>query len=430
MKYRLPVILILAFALSLQVTQVCAVELTDGLIAYWPLDGNGNDESENAYNAYLVRGARWVDNGWMNGAVEVDGTGGYIVVNNKFKLTTDEITVIARIKGWKTTDWSGIVAGDRSKLASFWMGISATNTLTYVWNNNSADTFNWQGAPEVPQDRWALVAIAIEPAKATSYIYHRETHRLDVGINDIPHTEQTVSNLKFGWDECCGDARRFKGLIDEVMIYDRVLDADEIKRLATVGIKRSVISSFTAPSTVRVGERFTVNINLKQVVELTGAQFNLSFNPNILKVTDVQEGEFLSKDGTRLFFQVKDIDNINGHLNGISIARLNTDGISGNGTLLKIVFTAKAPGESILAIGNVKFGNSAGQTLPHQVSEGKVKVETIPDVTGDGKVDILDLVLITRHFGPVSAASQALDINGDGDIDILDLILVTRHLGT
>ena len=170
----------------------------------------------------------------MNGAVEFDGGGGHAVVDDTFELTTDTITVIARINGWKTIDWSGIVVG-RSDPASWWMGVAANNTLTYVWNNNSALTWNWQGAPEIPEDKWALVAIAIEPAKATSYIYHKDSGKLDAEVNDIPHIEQMVVNLKFGWDECCG-ARFFKGLIDEVMIYDRTLNADDLKRLATIGL--------------------------------------------------------------------------------------------------------------------------------------------------------------------------------------------------
>ena len=115
------------------------------------------------------------------------------------------------------------------------MGVSASNTLTYVWNNNSAQTWGWAGASDIPQDKWALAAIAIEPDKATSYIYHKASDKLDAKVNDIGHIEQTVMNLKFGWDECCG-ARFFKGLIDEVMVYDRTLNADDIKRLATVGL--------------------------------------------------------------------------------------------------------------------------------------------------------------------------------------------------
>ena len=233
MEYRISVIIVLAVAVSLCSTGVFAVDITDGIVGYWPLDGNGNDESGNGHDADLEKGAKWSDDGWVNGAVEVDGGGGHVVVDNKFELTTDTITVIARINGWKTIDWSGIVVGRSG--TSFWMGVSATNTLTYVWNNDAADTWNWQGAPEIPQDKWALVAIAIEPDKATSYIYHKETDKLDAEVNDIPHLEQTVINLKFGWDECCG-ARFFKGLIDEVMIYDRTLNADDLKRLATIGL--------------------------------------------------------------------------------------------------------------------------------------------------------------------------------------------------
>ena len=229
MKHRVSIIMVLATAIGLWSVGPLAADLNEGLVGYWPLDGNGNDESGNGHDAELEKGAKWSDDGWVNGALEVDGAGAHMVVDDKFELTTTAITVIARINGWKTIDWSGIVVG-RSP-TTFWMGVAANNTLTYVWNNNKAETWNWQGAPEIPEDKWALVAIAIEPDKATSYIYHRDSDKLDAEVNDIPHIEQTVVNLKFGWDECCG-ARYFKGLIDEVMIYDWTLSADDITRLA------------------------------------------------------------------------------------------------------------------------------------------------------------------------------------------------------
>ena len=233
MKHKSSVIIALTLAVSLWATGAFAAELTEGLVGYWPLDGNGNDESGNGHDAELEKGAKWVDDGWMNGAVEVDGGGGHVVVDNKFELTTDTLTVIARINGWKTIDWSGIVVGRSG--TPFWMGVAANNTLTYVWNNNAADTWGWEKASEIPENKWALVAIAISPDKATSYVYHRATDKLDAADNDITHIEQTVINLKFGWDECCG-ARYFKGIIDEVMVYDRALNAADIERLATVGL--------------------------------------------------------------------------------------------------------------------------------------------------------------------------------------------------
>ena len=56
---------------------------------------------------------------------------------------------------------------------------------------------------------------------------------------------------------------------------------------------------------------------------------------------------------------------------------------------------------------------------------------TVPiwDVNQDGKVNILDLVLVAQHLGgPVSTNSRA-DVNGDGTVNILDLVVVAQHLG-
>ncbi len=232
MKYRIIVVIVIAIFFGSM--SVFAAGLSDGLVGYWPLDGNGKDESGNGHDAELKQGAKFTDKGWMNGAVEFDGAGGHAVVDADFQLTTIAVTVVARINGWKTIDWSGIVVG-RSDPSSFWLGVAANNTLTYVWNDNSAATWNWQGAPAIPQDKWALVAIAIEEDKATSYIYHKDDGRLDSAENKIAHIEQTIKNLKFGWDECCG-ARYFKGIIDEVMIFERTLSAGEIEDLAVGGL--------------------------------------------------------------------------------------------------------------------------------------------------------------------------------------------------
>ena len=118
-----------------------AAGMSDGLVGYWPLDGNGKDESGNRHDALLKQGADWTNKGWVNGALELDGAGGHAVVDDKFELVTTAITVVARINGWKTIDWSGIVVG-RSGLSSFWLGFAANNTLTYAWNNNAATTWD------------------------------------------------------------------------------------------------------------------------------------------------------------------------------------------------------------------------------------------------------------------------------------------------
>ena len=49
-----------------------------------------------------------------------------------------------------------------------------------------------------------------------------------------------------------------------------------------------------------------------------------------------------------------------------------------------------------------------------------------PDVNGDGVVDILDLMLVSEHFGGIGPEGDA---NVDGIVDIFDLVLVGAHYG-
>lgn len=187
--------------------------------------------------------------------------------------------------------------------------------------------------------------------------------------------------------------------------------------------------TFTVPSTIRVGERFAVSVNIENVIDLFGGQFDLLFNADVLEVKDINEGDFLSTGGARTYIQVDNIDNASGEVPAINLARLEKkEGVDGTGTLLKVVFRAKATGESLLTLSNLRLGNSSGHAIPSVVTHIKVQVELSPDVDGNGKVDILDLVYVSKHLGTSVKDAPGLDVNEDGKIDILDLIIVSQHL--
>jgi hypothetical protein len=48
------------------------------------------------------------------------------------------------------------------------------------------------------------------------------------------------------------------------------------------------------------------------------------------------------------------------------------------------------------------------------------------DLTGDGRVDILDLASVAGHYGRAEAAA---DLNDDGVVDIMDLVIVANYYG-
>ena len=50
------------------------------------------------------------------------------------------------------------------------------------------------------------------------------------------------------------------------------------------------------------------------------------------------------------------------------------------------------------------------------------------DVNGDRRVDIVDLMMVSRGFGDSGPGSRG-DVNADGVVDILDLVLVGTHSG-
>ena len=188
----------------------------------------------------------------------------------------------------------------------------------------------------------------------------------------------------------------------------------------------------TDTTRVHIDDTFIIDINPQDVTDLAGWQSDIAFDPTMLEAFEVNEGDFLKQEGGTTFFQKGTIDNRAGKIRGISSARLNGGGVSGTGTLLSVTFSAKAVGESRLTLNNYQFGSSTGEVIPIQVLEIAIDIKgqpTVGDVNQDGRVSILDMILVAQHFGDVAPTNSKVDVNRDGVISILDLILVAQHMG-
>jgi len=198
------------------------------LVGLWKFDeGSGTtayDSSGNGNDGALVGGATWA-NGRFRGGIELDGTSGYVSVPD-FQLTTDTITFVAWLNGWKGGDWAPLISS--RVVGQCEMIFGDDETLRYVWNNDSAATWGWTGGPVIPQDTWTMLAVTIEPTGATAYVY-TDDDGLTRRTNAIAHIEETVGALQIGWSF---DNRFVRGIIDEAAIYDHALTEDEIMTLA------------------------------------------------------------------------------------------------------------------------------------------------------------------------------------------------------
>ncbi|MDP7280232.1 MAG: FlgD immunoglobulin-like domain containing protein [Candidatus Poribacteria bacterium] len=113
-----------------------------------------------------------------------------------------------------------------------------------------------------------------------------------------------------------------------------------------------------------VGEKFTVSISILTSVDLHHFDFNLSFDPALLRVEGVEYGEFLNLGDKELTTNgTPVIDNDAGLINKINAQRNTKTGITGLGNLIKINFKAVGVGVSKLQIQNPSFIQSTDQSL-------------------------------------------------------------------
>jgi hypothetical protein len=111
------------------------------------------------------------------------------------------------------------------------------------------------------------------------------------------------------------------------------------------------------PKTVTVGDTFTLDVDVTGATDLYAFQFGLTFNPSVLQLLSDTEGAFLPGGGTTVnqaLSQFPDlggtIDNVAGSLTFAGDSLLGAvPGVTGNGTLGVLQFSALAPGTSALS---------------------------------------------------------------------------------
>ena len=188
----------------------------------------------------------------------------------------------------------------------------------------------------------------------------------------------------------------------------------------------------TDATPVRAGDSFILRFRTENIVDLAGWQTDITFDPTVLEVVKVSEGDFLKKGGVDTFFLRGTIDNTAGKIIKINSARLR-GGVDGTGTLLSVTFTAKVAGETRVTFSNFQAGNRRSEVIALNTPEIIITIEdsAFPawDVNQDGQVSILDLIQVAQRLGSSVSANHRADVNGDGTVSILDLITVAQHLG-
>jgi len=124
----------------------------------------------------------------------------------------------------------------------------------------------------------------------------------------------------------------------------------------------------------KVGREVSIQIDVQEGKDLFGAPFYLIYDPKLLKVVKVSQGDFFKKDGKRSAFLQK-VDPKSGRII-IGQTRLgNVGGMNGKGTLVLVTFKTVHAGKASLSFESVDFRDSRLSSLEVHTQTAVIEVE-------------------------------------------------------
>lgn len=177
---------------------------------------------------------------------------------------------------------------------------------------------------------------------------------------------------------------------------------------------------------INLDSSFVVYINVTPGTNIAGMQTNIKFDPTIIKIDSITEGNLFNR-GRSTFFSSGIIDNVNGTVINIFNAILGPYSTNITGTFIEIRGTPIKKGTSQITLNNVKISKPDGTSEPLTYTNATVVVAYPSwDVNEDGITDILDLTIVASHFGEYT--SGRWDVNGIPPVDIFDLVATSSKI--
>ena len=110
-----------------------------------------------------------------------------------------------------------------------------------------------------------------------------------------------------------------------------------------------VISFDPAMLSQKAGSTFTVDLKLTGAQNVASVPVQVTFDPKVLQLINVSNGDLLSKDGQAVALVHRE-DTVAGTIQMTASRPPSTPGVSGNGTVFTLTFLAKGPGQCTLSV--------------------------------------------------------------------------------
>ncbi|MBF0229047.1 MAG: C39 family peptidase [Desulfamplus sp.] len=278
---RCYILSVLFFVVIIGLCRIAQADLNDGLIAYYPFNGNANDESGSG-NAGTVIGARLTKDRFdnINSAYYFDGNGDYINVLDSSTLRTNQVSISVWVNPANATKWHQVITKRFDEYDSPWNSfiISTTSTDTYKkWIFGVSTDGKSEGGIIDPNflsaNQWTHIVGVYDGSNIKMYIN-----------NTLVGTKIKTGNILYSsLSMRIGAATApthspdiaFKGSIDDVRVYNRALSESEIQELYDLedsSIPEQIHTTTTYPATSITSTTATLSGNYE--LELIPADYS------------------------------------------------------------------------------------------------------------------------------------------------------------
>jgi hypothetical protein len=181
-----------------------------------------------------------------------------------------------------------------------------------------------------------------------------------------------------------------------------------------------LVSSKTAV----LGEKLQIEVEIANVTDLAGFQFDVIYNQSIIEFLFAEKGDAIS-DWKYLGFNPVAYNEVR-----VLATRFGGTAFNGSGTIAVLTFQVIAEGDSILDINDGLISDLDGQEIAATWVDGFVEVVAyIPgDLDGNGAINVLDLTILVNVILQIEAQIPAADVNGDGAINVVDLTALVNMI--
>lgn len=199
---------------------------TDGLVAYYPFNGNANDESGNAHNGTVYGASLTTDRHHKaNSAYEFDGINDYINTFSTFDYNYRTISFWAYLSDITTLQ---VLICQDSYLLNYGLSlVSVTNGQLFLQAGGTGSSV-WYQTNNIVAGKWYHFTLVRNDSVNTYYINGDLVFA--TASNNIGSTYNPNVHFIIGSGRAL-TSQNFNGKIDDITIYNRVLSASEINML-------------------------------------------------------------------------------------------------------------------------------------------------------------------------------------------------------